>query len=168
MEPRGTPAHCPAMTEESIGTEALKPHPALAAFAPFIGTWATEGTHPDVPGKTFHGRTSFAWHQGGAFVVMHTQVDEPEVPSGVAIFGSDDGANRHHMLYFDERGISRHYAVTLAGNVVALRRDDPAFAQTTTYELSEDGKTIRATGRFNKAGAGWRQDLTMTFTRLSD
>jgi hypothetical protein len=30
---------------------------------------------------------------------MHCEIDEAEISSGVAIFGSDDGAERIHMLY---------------------------------------------------------------------
>src|SRR4051812_6463064 len=44
----------------STMNEATKPNPALAPLSVLIGTWHTVGTHPLVPGKTFHGRTSFA------------------------------------------------------------------------------------------------------------
>ena len=87
------------------------------------GRLATTGTHPLVPGTTFHGRTSFAWHEGGAFVVMRSEIDEPEVPSGVAVIGSDDAAGTLTMIYFDERDVSRRYTVEVGDReVVAPRR----------------------------------------------
>src|SRR5688572_32645060 len=92
-----------------IGVEALISNPALAAFKAIIGTWTTTGTHPMVPATTFHGRVSFDWHEGGAFVVMRSEIDEPQIPSGIAIFGSDDGLETLCMPYFDERSVSRHY-----------------------------------------------------------
>ena len=73
-----------------IGPEAQRSNPALEQLAPLVGQWRTTGTHPLVPGTTFHGRTSFEWHEGGAFVVMRAEIDEPEIPSAVAVVGSDD------------------------------------------------------------------------------
>ncbi|HEY0807122.1 MAG TPA: hypothetical protein VGD84_18790 [Pseudonocardiaceae bacterium] len=50
-----------------IGSEALIPNPALRPFAALVGEWRTTGTHPYVPDTIFHGRASFAWHEGGAW-----------------------------------------------------------------------------------------------------
>src|SRR3954464_4299098 len=93
-------------------SEAAKPNPALSAVSILIGTWATTGKHPMVPGKTFHGRTSFEWIEGGAFLIMHSEIDEPEIPTGIAIFGTDDSTGECTMLYFDERGVSRSYSTS--------------------------------------------------------
>src|SRR3954470_4528072 len=90
----------------TIGPEAQRPNPALERLAPLVGQWRTTGTHPLVPGTMFHGRTSFEWHEGGAFLVMRSEIDEAEIPSAVAIVGSDD-AGTLTMIYFDERGVSR-------------------------------------------------------------
>ena len=59
-----------------------------------------------MPDKKLEGRTSFAWHEDGAFLIMRGEVDEPRFPDGVAIIGSDDGAGIFAMIYFDERGVS--------------------------------------------------------------
>ncbi len=50
-----------------------------------------------IPDTTLHGRTSFEWFEGGAFVIMHSEIDEPGVPTGVAIVGSDDTAKQYFM-----------------------------------------------------------------------
>ena len=76
---------------KSANNEAAKPNRALEALSVLVGSWNTVGTHPLVPGKTFHGRTSFAWMEGGAFLIMHSEIDEPEIPSGIAVFGTDEG-----------------------------------------------------------------------------
>lgn len=133
-----------------IGHEALIPNPALEPLTFLIGTWRTTGAHPLLPGKPLHGRTSFAWHQGGAFLIMHSEIDEPEIPSGVAIIGSDDAAGTCAMIYFDERGISRHYAIETGPRTMTWRRDDPQFRQTMTF-------TADATASAWKAKAGWRR-----------
>jgi len=118
-----------AAEAQSIGAEARISNPALQALAYLIGSWRTEGTHPDVPGRVFHGRASFQWVEGGAFLIMHSEIDEAEIPSGVAIFGSDDGAERIYMLYFDERGVSRKFDVTVGAKEITCRRDHPKFSQ---------------------------------------
>jgi hypothetical protein len=43
-----------------------------------------------LPGVELQGITTFAWADGGAFLVMRSQVDEPRFPDGVAYIGSDD------------------------------------------------------------------------------
>jgi hypothetical protein len=85
--------------------EAAIPNPALKPFGILIGEWKTTGTHPYVPGTTFHGFTSFKWMEGGAFLIMHSEIDEEEIPSGIAIFGSDNSTGEYFMLYFDERKV---------------------------------------------------------------
>jgi hypothetical protein len=59
-----------------------------------VGVWRTAGRHPLVPGTTFHGRNSFEWHEGGAFVLMRSEIDDPQNPSAMAVIGSDDAAAR--------------------------------------------------------------------------
>jgi hypothetical protein len=93
QEKSSTPARVVAKTQP-IGVEALISNPALQALGFLIGSWRTEGTHPAMPDTTFHGRASFQWVEGGAFLIMHSEIDEAGIPSGVAIFGSDGGAGR--------------------------------------------------------------------------
>jgi hypothetical protein len=146
--------------------EAVKPNPALERFRVLVGEWLTEGTHPDVPGKTFHGRTAFQWMQGGAFLMMRSEIDEPGIPSGLAIIGSDDVAGRYGMLYFDERGISRIIETALEDRVWTWWRDDPKFSQRFACTISEDGRSILAKGEMSKDGEAWRPDLQLTYRRV--
>jgi hypothetical protein len=154
-----------AMTGESVN-EAAKPNPRLQMLGILVGNWSTTGTHPQVPGTTFHGRTSFAWIEGGAFLVMHSQIDEPEIPSGIAIFGTDDTSGECSMLYFDERGVSRRYEVSLADNVWKWWRNAPGFSQRFTAQISPDGRTITGRGELSKDGKNWEGDLALTYTRM--
>ena len=125
----------------------MAPNPALRRFEALVGEWRTTGTHPYLPGTVFHGHTSFAWHEGGAFLIMRTQIDEPEIPDGVAIIGGDDVAETYFMLYADERGVCRKYDVTMSGNSLTWRRDEPSFAQRNTITIHDDGDLARvATG----------------------
>jgi hypothetical protein len=154
------------MTQSStIGTEALIPNPALAPLAFLIGEWRTGGAHPQMPGKVLAGRASFAWHEGGAFLIMHAEIDAPKFPSGVAIIGSDDVSGNFTMLYFDERGTSRLYQVTVGDRTLTWRRDDPDFSQSATITAEGEGDTLVSKGRMSQKGGPWTDDLSQTYTR---
>lgn len=146
--------------------EASIPNPALAPLTPLLGEWKTVGTHPMVPGTTFHGRTSFTWLEGGAFLVMHSQIDEPEIPSGIAVFGSDDASETLFMLYFDERGVSRKYDVSFRDATLKWWRTAPDLSQRFTGRIADDGRTIVGEGELCRDGQTWEGDLQLTYTRL--
>ncbi|MGH2549487.1 MAG: DUF1579 family protein [Thermomicrobiales bacterium] len=150
----------------TIGSEASIPNPALEFFGALIGEWQTTGTHPHVPGTTFHGRVSFAWLEGGAFVIMHSEIDEPGIPSGIAIFGSDDAAKTYFMIYFDERGVSRKYDVTISEKQLAWQRDDPSFSQRATATIEDDSRIVTK-GEMSRNGAAWENDLELVYTRIN-
>ena len=166
---RRTVAHHPGGKHltSRIGSAALIPNPALKPFEVLVGEWQTTGSHPDLPDSTLHGRTSFDWLEGGAYLIMHSEIDDPNVPSGVAIFGSDDVAKKYSMLYFDERGISRKYEVTMTGNQLQWWRDEPSFSQRFTIAIEDDGNKMVGKGEMSREGAAWEKDLALTFVRLS-
>src|SRR3954469_16996609 len=149
-----------------IGPEAQRPNPALEALAPLVGQWRTTGTHPLVPGTTFHGRTSFGWHEGGAFLLMRSEIDEPEIPSAVAIIGSDAAAGTFAMLYFDERDISRRYTVEVTEGQVRWHRDEAGFAQAMVLSIAADGARLDAQGTMARDGGAWEDDLQLSYERI--
>jgi len=148
-----------------IAREALIPNPALEAFTPFIGMWATLGHHPMVPGVTFHGRVTFDWHEGGAFVVMRSEIDEPEIPSGIAIFGSDDNAETLSLLYFDERRVARRYEAQFQPRVLRWWRTTPELSQRYTITIARDGSAMHGLGEMSRDRGPWGPDLELTYTR---
>ena len=150
-----------------IGAEAERPNPALRPLTPLVGQWRTTGTHPLVPGTTFHGRTSFEWYAGGAFLLMRSEIDEPEIPSAVAMIGSDDAAEALTMLYFDERGVSRRYTVEVGDSGVTWHRDDAALAQRMDVTVAAYGNRLEANGTMSRDGGPWEDDLQLTYERLT-
>ena len=150
---------------DEIGGDALRRNPGLEVLAPFLGVWRTSGSHPVMPGQVLEGRISFAWHEGGAFVIMHSEMRQPEVPPGVAIFGSDDNGDMA-MLYFDRRGVSRHYRVSVDEREMRWSRDDSKFSQRMRLTLSADGSEISQTGQLREEGGVWQEDLTLSYRRI--
>jgi hypothetical protein len=154
------------MTRKEVGEEALKPNPALGALEALVGAWNTVGTHPYLPGKTLHGRASFEWIEGGAFLRWRSEIDEPEVPSGVAIIGSDSATGDFHVLYFDERDVSRKFDVSIERNVVRWERSSPAFSQRMVLTVAGDGATMVSKGEMSRDGGAWEPDLELTYSRM--
>lgn len=93
---------------------------------------------------------------------MHSEMRQPEVPQGVAIFGSDDNASIV-LIYFDQRGVSRHYQVSINGSEMRWRRDDPKISQRMSFIVSADGKVIEQVGQMSEGGGPWQDDLTLTY-----
>lgn len=145
--------------------EASIPNPALKPFSALVGEWRTVGTHPYLPG-TLHGHASFKWIEGGAFLIMHSEIDEAGIPSGIAIFGSDDSAGEYFMLYFDERKVSRKYEVSFQNNVLKWWRNSPEFSQRYSWTLEDNGNIIIGKGELSKDGTTWEKDLEQIFKRI--
>jgi hypothetical protein len=97
---------------------------------------------------------------------MRSEIHEPGIPRGVAIFGSDNSTGEYFMLTFDERGVSRKYDVMLRNNVWTWWRHAPGFSQRFTGTLADDGRTIVGKGQLSRDGATWEGDLELTYTRV--
>jgi hypothetical protein len=144
--------------------KALTPNPALKPFEILIGEWQTIGSHPYIPNTELHGHVSFEWIEGGAFLILRSQVDHPEIPDGIEIFGSDDRAGTFYMLHFDERGISRKYDVSISKNQLKWWREDPDFSQRFTMEIQKN--KLESYGEMSRDGGEWEKDLSLTYTRI--
>jgi hypothetical protein len=140
-------------------------NPALEPFSVLIGEWKTIGTHSKLQGIALHGHTSFKWMEGGAFLVMHSEINEGNIPSGIAIFGSDNTKSEYFMLYFDERQVSRKYEVVYKDNVLKWWRNAPEFSQRYIFTFM-DNNTIIGKGEISADGTTWEQDLDLTYTRV--
>ncbi|HUH98291.1 MAG TPA: hypothetical protein VLZ89_13075 [Anaerolineales bacterium] len=144
------------------------PNPALKPFGALIGEWKTLGKHPLFPDATAHGRASFEWLEGGAFLIMHSEIDEPGILTGIAIIGSDESLEQCFMLYFDERGVSRKLEVTLHDNIWKWWRNAPGFSQRFTGTIVDGGNTIIGKGELSRDGSTWEKDLDLTYTRVKE
>jgi hypothetical protein len=139
---------------------------ALEPLGILVGEWRTVGSHPHVPGKTLLGSVVFEWLSEGAFLMMHSHIDDERIPDGVAIFGSDDAIGQFFALYFDERGISRKYDVAIERNTLKWWRDTDEFSQRMILAIAGDGQTIVSKGEMNRNDQGWEPDLELTYTRV--
>ena len=133
----------------------------------FIGTWATEGAHPMLPGEPIRGTSRFEWLDGQRFVIWRSHYDHPEIPDAITIIGVTDGQLSMH--YFDYRGVYRLYTTSLDQDTWLYWRDAPApdFSQRFTGTFSGDGDTITLQGQLSKDGTTWEDDLALNYTRVA-
>ena len=146
-----------------LAVRALRRNPALEPLAFLIGRWRTTGTHPGETDSALTGQTSFEWHLGGAFILMRQQVDDERFPDGLTLFGSDDGSGAIRIIYFDERGVSRHFEVSVGDGCVTWERDDPKLAQRLTITRRDAGRSLVSKGRMRENGGAWQDDLSQSF-----
>jgi hypothetical protein len=76
---------------------------SIEAFGMLLGEWATEATHPAMPGVVVRGTASFEWLEGERFLIVRARTDHPQFPDSVSVISDTDGMRMH---YFDSRGVS--------------------------------------------------------------
>jgi len=150
------------------------PNSTLRRLDALVGEWEMQVS---VGGQSMgRSQTSFAWLEGGAFLVQHAHADPSEdIPDEwransplpvTTIIGLDDSAATFSMLYADARGVFRVYQMSLSERVWKMWRHAPGFFQRFTGTFSDDGKTI--TGRWEKSsdGSNWEPDFDLTYTKV--
>jgi hypothetical protein len=148
----------------------------LERLGALVGEWDVEAVFPDtgpasIAGQVLSGRAVFEWTLDGQFLLERSQMSDP-VPDSTAVMGADPDPEGYTQHYFDARGVTRLYAMTLDDSLWTLQRDKPdftplKFAQRYTGRLGDDGATI--SGRWEKRdpGADWALDFELNYRRVS-
>ena len=147
--------------------QAAIPNPTLKPLSILVGEWHSVGTHPLLP-DTLQGPTVFEWLAGGAFLMMYSEIEEPGVPSAIAIFGSDEATEEFYMLSVDARGVSRKYEMSLRDNIWKLWRNAPDFSSRFTGTFVDNGDTIIGVWELLEADSTWTRDLELSYTRVKE
>jgi hypothetical protein len=146
------------------------PNPALERLDVFVGEWKVELAFPtNQPGMgTGRGtaRASFEWLEGGAYLMYRLGDRAAGLPYAVCVIGRDESADIYTMLYFDDRGVSRIYQMSLEGREWKQWRQAPSFSQRFFGTFSDDGNTIIARWEKSSDGTSWEHDFNMTYTRI--
>ena len=148
----------------------FKSNPALDQLAMLLGEWDTEITSVssfEDQSLVVRGHSSFAWSEGGAFLVQHSEIPDSDFPASISVMGPDDAAGSYCMLYYDSRAVSRIYRMTFSGGIWTLWREFSGFSQRFHGTFSEDGKTIRAYWEKSSDGSTWEHDFDLTYTMVS-
>jgi len=141
-------------------------NPWLADLRVLTGDWTMLVTNAEFvsPGDSLKGRASFDWLDDG-FIVFRSSFDAGP-PTSTSVIGRSEHDSDYQMMYFDERGVARIYAMTLEERNWTLLRSDPDFHQRFVGQISEDGASID--GRWEKSddlGTSWQHDFNLTYSK---
>lgn len=139
---------------------------ALSRLERLVGEWEVESTWPENRIGPASGRTSIAWHESRAHLVVRSTVDLPEVPDSTSIIGCDGASDGYVMLYADERGVSRIYRMSIDDHEWMLSRDGIPFAQRFVAHVSDDGNTMSGGWEIERDGV-LQHDFAMVYRRAT-
>jgi hypothetical protein len=155
----------PEITRTEDAMQPQTQHPDLQIWQRLVGTWATEATHPALPGTVIIGQATFEWLEDQQFLIQRSHYDHPAIPDAVAVTGIIDGEPSVH--YFDPRGVHRVFAADFTADTWRLWNDTPEFSQRSTNTLSDDDNAINGQGELSTDdGATWKPDLAITYRRI--
>lgn len=144
-------------------------NPALSALQVLVGDWDVEIANttflPD-PTAVVRLRAAFRWAEDGAFLTVHQSGGaHADVPYCVCVVSRDAIDEHYVMLYFDERGVSRIYQMSLQSGTWKLWRSASGFMQRFTGAIGKDG--ARIAGRWEKSydDKTWEHDFDITYTK---
>jgi hypothetical protein len=135
---------------------------ALDQLEALVGEWDVEASHPTMAGSV-PGRVTFEWLPGRAFLVQRSEMTAP-FPSSIAVIGGGDNPGTWPMHYFDSRGVTRLYELTVDRGTISISRDDPEFAQRGTLTFEDKGQTLRSQFEAKERGE-WRRDALFVHRR---
>jgi hypothetical protein len=130
----------------------------------FVGSWATEATHPLLPGETITGSGEVEWMEGQRFLIYRTRTQHPEIPDSLSVLGDT------HMHYFDVRGVYRLFdlAVTADGWSITRDKGNEHFGQRMMFTFDDAGRTMAGRTQLCRDGVTWVDDLMTTYRRRDD
>ena len=131
--------------------------------ASFEAGYSRPGT-PPITGRGGH--TTFEWLEGRFFLTQRFVNEHPAAPSGIAIIGASTYPTIFEQRYYDSRGVTRVYQMSLDGEVWKVWREAPGFRQRYTGEISEDSTTIKGAWEGSADGREWKHDFGLTYIKV--
>jgi len=133
-----------------------------------VGDWTTtisDAWFLEPPETTIPGTTTIEWLDD-SFLIVRTRLGGGALAHSTMSFviGRSDPHNRFVVLYHDDRGVCREFAMTFEGTHWTMAREDPDFHQRFIADVEAD----RISGRFEASDDGsgtWRKDFDITYER---
>lgn len=136
--------------------------PDVRALDALVGTWTTAATHPQLDGVA-PGTATFAWLDGGRFLIQRCSHDHLLFPNSIAVLGPPEEGAGLVMEYFDSRGVRRTYRTSLDDGVWRYWRDAPGFDQRFSATLGPD--TFEGHWELARTRGDWHDDLHVSYRR---
>jgi hypothetical protein len=140
--------------------------PALGLLDALVGEWTQlVSGHGDPVGTM-----TCEWALGERYVVMRSALPPP-FPESLAVVEYDDAADEFRQHYFDSRGVSRLYRMTLDDATWTMLRTEPdfsplGFAQRFVGTIADDGRSVDgAWEQSHDGGRTWEHDFGLRLER---
>ncbi|WP_422122421.1 hypothetical protein DHX103_11495 [Planococcus sp. X10-3] len=138
----------------------------------FVGTWILEVTHPHLRPRPIVGETKFEWMED-AYLIQRTNLDKFEFPSSTIIYDWDPESDQYVQHYYDSRGVTRLYGMSLEDGIWKLWRDTDdfsplSFLQRFTGTIEEGGNTIDSVWEQSEDGIKWKHDFKLVLRRKEE
>ncbi len=137
---------------------------ALARLDGLVGEWKvtlTDAWFLESRDVEIHGEATVEW-LGEAFLHWHATFGDDSTWDWV--IGRSDANEQLTVLYHDDRGVCRVFAMTFEDGEWSMLREDPDFHQRFVGTVTADRIDAR-TDASEDAGATWRKDFDIIFGR---
>jgi hypothetical protein len=146
--------------------------PAMRRLEVFVGEWSMQPVFANAERGGVAGRAVFEWALGGHYLTQRTEVDHPEAPDSLAVIGVDSARDGYTQHYFDSRGVTRLYAMSLRERVWTLLRVTPDFSpldfsQRYVGTFAADWSSIDGRWETSHGGSQWEHDFDLGYIRIS-
>ena len=139
---------------------------ALGLLDVLVGEWTQiVSGHGDPTGTM-----TFEWSLDERYLLMRSRLPAP-FPESLAVIEYVVAADEFRQHYFDSRGVTRVYRMTLTGSEWMLLRTEPdfselSFAQRFVGTIADDGRSVD--GRWEQShdgGTTWEPDFGLRLER---
>lgn len=150
--------------------EAEKENPYLVQLNILVGDWQVRITNASfLPSREaiIDGWMSVKWLEGGAFLIMRSQINSTVPRVSVSVISRDMQEKEYRVLYYDERGVSRNFDMSFHEGLWKMWRDASGepFFQRFEGQMSPGANEIEALWERSPDGRIWEHDFDMTYTR---
>ena len=139
---------------------------ALGLLDVLVGEWTQLiSGHGDPTGTM-----TFEWSLDDRYLIQRSSLPAP-FPDSLAVIEYDEAADGFRQHYFDSRGVSRIYRMTLQGPEWILLRTEPdfsplMFAQRFVGSIADDGRSVEgAWEQSHDGGSTWEHDFGLRLER---
>ncbi len=135
---------------------------AMEGLDVLVGEWTltlSDAWFLEPAGAEVHGSATVDWRCEAFLLVRSTLRGEMSLA-----IGRSDANDAYEVLYHDDRGVCRVFAMTWRGGRWTMSREDPDFHQRFVADVEPD----RIRGRWEASedqGWTWRKDFDLVFDR---
>ncbi|RKD71354.1 hypothetical protein ATL39_2750 [Sinobaca qinghaiensis] len=147
----------------------MKRDTAIQQLSFFIGDWELEVIHPHL--GTISGSTVFEWMETEQYMMQRIRIDQPDFPGSTIVYDYDAEAKMYLQHYFDSRGVTRLYQMSLDHHTWKLWRETSDFSpldfsQRFTGEINASQDVIQSVWEKAYDGVTWEHDFKVMYRKV--